>query len=163
MLSSHKCPEPVLFAPTSVDQCTRHERTKSGSESQILEKVKSEPQQTKNSSVLSWVGRLWPIFWGYFNMTILCAFLTIPQATRRFRRTAWLTQRLCFWLHDLVALQWFIDLTAKVDALQPVDSVRACVWLLLFHYHTMPRYSMYACSHTWQTWGSYISAWENVM
>lgn len=42
-----------------------------------------------------------------------------------------------------------------MDAVQLVDPVRACGLVPLPH-NAKLQYSMYACSHTWQTWPSYI-------
>lgn len=99
----------------------------------------------------------------FFSTNALCAFPTIPQATRLFKRKLCDSLSGSFILCDLVALQWFIDLTARVDALQLVDGVRA--YVDLFHHPACAKLQ-YVCPLTyssWQTWASYICTGENVM
>lgn len=96
--------------------------------------------------------------WLYDNTAVLCTFLTWPGLLR----AVWLTQQLRFEPHDLVAPCCFIDLTARVDALQLVDGCES-TRVNSFHYRTMPSYGTTCMpAHTRQTWTSYISTGENV-
>lgn len=59
------------------------------------------------------------------------------------------------------------DLVAPALVYSPYSqsgSSPACWWCeSVWTYSIMPRYSMYACSHTWQTWASYICSREKLM